>query len=269
MNLVLAQLRLEQIVTDTRFVEVPPGLRETMARYGQMDPVHARPLDSDPDRYELTAGKPILVISRAMRRETLAAILESAEIAALPQSLRALVLDAQHDSLTMLHRARFARDLVENEGYSQRDVARLMDRSDTLLSLMLRAIRYPELETMVEREGLPFSGAIELSALEEEAPRLAYLAELREEKLARDRFPTVDEIRRGVQERQGKPGLPELTGDLLLPFVADLMSQARCIDVELTMARRSDTRIRITVPRSQRAEVAAAIERLRTPQERR
>jgi ParB-like chromosome segregation protein Spo0J len=265
MELILTQLRLDQIVTETPFLEAPPSLLENMRRYGQLDPVHARPLDAD--RYELSFGEPILAAARALRREGLAAICETAACAALPRSLRALILDKQRQSLKLLHRARFTRDLVENEGFSQAAIAKLLDVSRALPSLMLRVLRFPDLEGMVDREALPFSAAIELSALEEEAPRRAYLEELREEKRRRKRFPSVAEIRRGVDERLGKPGLPVLTEELLLPFVADLLAQDRPIAVEVATGRRPITTVCITVPKAEREATTALIDRLRRGKE--
>lgn len=261
MDLILAQLPLAKITTDATLPEAPDRLRESMAEHGQVDPVHARPRDDD--RYTLTAGEPVLAVARALRWETLVAIVETAEGAALPQAERALILDEQRRSLTLLHRARKARDLVDQERYTQARVAKLLRVKAPMLSRILKVMRCPDLETAVDREALPFSAAMELAALKE-APRRAYLAELRETKIALKHFPTVMQIRRGVQERQGKPGLPPLTPDLLLPFMTDLLSHDSPLDLEVATTRRTTPSIRILLPEAEHDATVALIERLRS-----
>jgi ParB-like chromosome segregation protein Spo0J len=262
MELILARLRLEQIVTAGPLPEAPDRLRESMAEFGQLDPVHARPLDDD--RYTLTVGEEILSSAYETGLKELDAIVEPAECAALPSAARSLILDAQRTNLKLLYRARKARDLVENEGYTQVRVAKLLQVKESMLSRMLKVMRCPDLEPLVDREGLPFTAAMELAALEE-SPRRAYLAELREVKIACEHFPTVKQIRRGVHERQGKPGLPDLAPEMLLPFLADLLAPDRPLVLEIETGRRHTTGIRILIPESERDVTIARIERLRPP----
>jgi ParB-like chromosome segregation protein Spo0J len=260
MELILARLRLEQIVTAGPLPEAPDRLRESMAEYGQLDPVHARPLDDD--RYTLTAGEEILSAAYETGLKGLDAIVETAECAALPSAARSLILDAQRTNLKLLYRARKARDLVENEGYTQIRVCKLLQVKAPMLSRMLKVMRCPDLEAAVDREGLAFTSAMELAALEE-GPRRAYLDELREVKIALDHFPSMKQIRRGVQERQGIPGLPDLAREMLLPFLTDLLSPDRPLVFELETGRRHTTGIRIITPEAERDATVALIDRLR------
>ena len=199
--------------------EPDAALRESMARYGLLEPLdlRARPEGG----YELIGGSRRLIAARALGWPAVTALVEPAEAATMPAALKALLLNLHRESLQQLHLARQAKDALARLDCSQAELARRLGIGRSTLCQMLQVLGCDDLVRAIEIDGLEFGAAKRIAALLPQQ-RASLLVELRTEAAGTGRFPSVRDVEARVRTLQGHPPLPRFLPEALADLVAAL-----------------------------------------------
>src|SRR5438093_3368561 len=100
----LAEIPVEQMVSDETAWNPPRRLLESMARYGLFQPILVRAREDG--RYDLGAGGAALCAARRLGWPTIPALVTPAGAAGRSAEREALIVHAQRESLQALHVAR-------------------------------------------------------------------------------------------------------------------------------------------------------------------
>jgi ParB/RepB/Spo0J family partition protein len=254
-------IALEEIAEDQPFGTPRQRILASVRRTGRVRHVLVRRRADG--KYVVVAGPQWVAAARIEKLQTIDVIFEEELEAAEPLERRRIANSLQCEALDQLFIGRCLARVLAEGGVTQADLAEEFGMSPEHICNLLRVVECPDLVAMMEDEELAFGAAKVLAGLTEQE-REPVLSELRHHKAVHERFPSVVEITKLVAELLGEETIPVLTRELLLPFVADLMSQGRQIAVEVATARRSTPSVRVTVPKAERAAIAALIDRLRS-----
>ena len=122
-------------------------LAASIARRGVIQPVIVRPLS--PGRYQLVAGERRWRAAQRARLHEIPALvrqLDDADVGAL-----ALIENLQREDLNPIEEAAAYQRLSQNDGLSQADLARMVDKSRSHVANLMRLLALPpEVQAMLE-----------------------------------------------------------------------------------------------------------------------
>ena len=178
-------------------------LAASMAAHGLLQPVVVRRAG---DRYELIAGHRRLAAAKRLGWQSLPAVLRSAD--SEEAFVLTLVENLQRADLRPTEEAAALEALVRERGWSTRQVAAAIKRSQAYVSKRLRVFEDPLLAPAVLARQLSVSAAEELLALGEQA-RYEVLTQAIEQHWDRQQVRTAARGHYAATRRQGRP--PGLT----------------------------------------------------------
>jgi ParB family chromosome partitioning protein len=239
-ELSLADIPREEIVTAGTGRDPDEGLRESMALYGLLEPLDVRARREG--AYELVCGSRRLIAARGLGWGAITAVVEPAESATLPAELKALLTNLHRESLKQIHLAEQAKRVMARLECSQAERARRLRIGRSTLSQMLAVARCADLVPAVKQEGLEFGAARALAVLLP-LERKALLAELRETARRDGRFPSVRRVELRVRERRGYAPLPRYAAEDLGELAAELAARGIAIEVQTLPGKRSSLQV--------------------------
>jgi ParB family chromosome partitioning protein len=178
-------------------------LAASMAEHGLLQPVVVRRAG---ERYELIAGHRRLAAAKRLGWQNLSAVLRSADTD--EAFVLTLVENLQRADLRPTEEAAALEALVRERGWSTRQVAAAIKRSQAYVSKRLRVFEDPLLAPAVLAHQLSVSAAEELLALHEEA-RYEVLSQAVEQRWDRQQVRAAARGRYAATRRHGRP--PGLT----------------------------------------------------------
>ncbi|MBS0219903.1 MAG: ParB/RepB/Spo0J family partition protein [Proteobacteria bacterium] len=151
-TLPIAHLRPGRFQPRTVFPD-KDGLVESVRQFGLLQPILVRPLDGEPDAYEIVAGeRRWRAAQKAQLHEVPVVVRSMDDIDALQL---ALIENLQRTDLSPIDEAMGYRRLVEQFHQTQEEVAETMGRSRPHIANTLRLLDLPEeVRSMVQRQEL-------------------------------------------------------------------------------------------------------------------
>ncbi len=115
-------------------------LAQSIAERGVLQPILLRPTD---DGFEIVAGERRWRAAQRARLHTIPAIVREIDAAATAEL--ALIENIQREDLNPIEEAEGYRQLIERHGHKQDDVARLVNKSRSHVTNLLRLLNLPEM----------------------------------------------------------------------------------------------------------------------------
>ena len=211
------------------------SLASSISEVGVVQPILVRSLGDE--RYEIIAGERRW---RAAQRAGLRSIPALVRQAADQDTLEAAVVEnVQRQDLNALEEAAAYRQLIDEFGLNQAQVASRVGRSRSAVANTVRLLSLaPELQRLMAEGQLSAGHGRALLAVDDEAVRLALAEEIISENL------TVREAERRAAESQTDVEAATTTPETDHPVIDDEM-QAGLLELEELLSARLDTRVKV------------------------
>ena len=145
----LAQLRIDEIALNPRQPrqDIDPERLEDLAQSirikGVIQPILVRPKQGGDKDFELVAGERRLRASKLAGYDKIPAMVKRIEDRDLLEI--ALIENIQRDDLNPIDEARAYRELLEEHGYTQEDLAKRIGKNRTTIANLIRLLQLPEI----------------------------------------------------------------------------------------------------------------------------
>jgi ParB/RepB/Spo0J family partition protein len=250
------ELPLDQIRTDETCREPDKELLDSLRKYGLFEPILVR-RERD-DAYEMIDGGKRFTGARTLGWPSIVALVQPADLPGVPRDLQTILVNTQRRNLGQLYVARHASRLIDQEAFTQTEIARELHLSKGTLSSMLAVLRCKDLVAAIELEGLQFGAARRLAALSSRA-RAELLAKLREIQAQSARFPSVRQVEEMVRISQGKSALRPITADDLTLLAWECEERGIPVVTQAAHGKQTCLRVVLTVTEDDEAWVQAVL----------
>jgi ParB family chromosome partitioning protein len=181
-------LPLDKIVCEKQVREQldEEGIRGLAARLkaaGQLQPIRVRKAG---DRFVVIDGERRLLGAKIAGLQSIAAIVESKDLSEGEIVYKQLIANL-HENLTPIERAKAIGRLMEVSGWTATQVAARLGMSDASVAKYLAILKLPEpILDAVHKGSIPFSGAYQLTSVDDPAKQADLAREMAQGRLTRD-----------------------------------------------------------------------------------
>lgn len=142
-------------------------LAQSIKTKGVIQPILVRPLENAPKKFELVAGERRLRASKLAGYDKIPAIVKPIKDGELLEI--ALIENIQRDNLNPIEESKAYRDLLEEHGYTQENLAKRVGKNRSTIANFIRLLQLPEIiQQDLAKSSLSTGHARALLAIEEE-----------------------------------------------------------------------------------------------------
>ena len=182
-------------------------LAQSIKTKGVIQPILVRPTENSAKKYELIAGERRLRASRLAGFDKIPAIVKSIKDNELLEI--ALIENIQRDDLNPIEESRAYRDLLEEHGYTQENLAQRVGKNRSTIANFIRLLQLPDVvqEDLIEAR-LSTGHARSLLAVEDKEKQLEVRDRILKEKLS---VRETEDAIRGLKKKEVSKPVKEKT----------------------------------------------------------
>ncbi len=201
-------------------------LAQSIRMKGIIHPILVRPKENSDKKYELVAGERRLKASKLAGFDKIPALVKPIKDRELLEI--ALIENIQRDNLNPIEESKAYRDLLEEHGYTQENLAKRVGKNRSTIANIIRLLQLPEaIQDDLSSEKLTSGHARALLAIEDVEKQL----ELRD-KIVTDNM-SVRETEEAIRnEKKSAPPSPKKEKEIISPQMS--MNQDRLRDIFAT-----------------------------------